>query len=469
MKYPSDKRKKVLDYYFAHDASLAEVARRFGYPHRITLGAWAKQDERYRKGKRWKLSESGWGLSLRTRYSQEHKRTAVRLVTEGGMSYAGAARAMGMRQSSSVFQWVGELAEEGGGTAMGKHRAAGRAGTRGDRRSEGSAKPEEVARLERTIREQQIALDVANAKIELLKKESGFGGDALSTGDLVEIADLLKPKHGLSAVLRELGLPRSTYYYRAARAGSERDAARREAVLGVFRQSGGAYGYRRIWAALKRTGVTISQRVISRIMREMGLAPRTERRERPYRAYKGHCGKPVPDWLGRDFSADAPNQKWVTDITQVCVNGAKVYVSPIIDLFNGEVVSCAASLHPDMRLVMAMLWKAIQKLGDDDIPILHSDMGCQYTSPSWRLELERQCIVQSMSRKGNCLDNACAESFFARMKLEMYHGREFGSVSEFAARLEEYVEWYNRDRVKARLGGLSPLQYREAWEGVRAA
>ena len=179
-----------------------------------------------------------------------------------------------------------------------------------------------------------------------------------------------------------------------------------------------------------------------------------------YNSYKGGVGKIAPNLLERNFKADKPNQKWVTDVTEFALFGIKLYLSPIIDLYNGEVVSYNLSRHPNLVQTTDMLEKAFAKIPDNTNLILHSDQGWQYQHKHYQKMLVDKGIRQSMSRKGNCLDNACAENFFSLLKTELLYLQDFTSVEHFISELTEYIEWYNNKRIKLKLDGLSPVDYR---------
>ena len=193
-------------------------------------------------------------------------------------------------------------------------------------------------------------------------------------------------------------------------------------------------------------------------MRKMGIFCRV--RMHKYNSYKGGVGKIAPNLLERNFKADKPNQKWVTDVTEFALFGIKLYLSPIIDLYNGEVVSYNLSRHPNLNQVTDMLEKAFSKIPENTNLILHSDQGWQYQHKHYQKMLADKGIRQSMSRKGNCLDNACAENFFSLLKTELLYLHEFTSVEHFISELTEYIEWYNNKRIKLKLDGLSPVEYR---------
>ena len=255
-------------------------------------------------------------------------------------------------------------------------------------------------------------------------------------------------------------IPRSTYYYYRKQFDSpkpDKYAAVKAEIRRIYDESKGRYGYRRITKELKNTFV-INHKTVQRLMRKMGIFCRV--RMHKYNSYKGDVGKIAPNLLERNFKADKPNQKWVTDVTEFALFGIKLYLSPIIDLYNGEVVAYNLSRHPNLAQTTDMLEKAFAKIPDNTNLILHSDQGWQYQHFGYRQRLEKRNIIQSMSRKGNCLDNAMAENFFGIMKSELLYAEKFESAEAFIKALDEYIEYYNNKRIKSRLNGKSPVQYR---------
>ena len=183
-------------------------------------------------------------------------------------------------------------------------------------------------------------------------------------------------------------------------------------------------------------------------------------RIKKYRSYKGQVGKIAPNLIQRNFKADAPNKKWTTDITEFSLFGKKLYLSPILDMYNGEIISYNISEHPVLNQVLDMLDQAFLKIPEDTNLIFHSDQGWQYQHKQYQKRLQEKGIRQSMSRKGNCLDNSVMENFFGLLKSELLYLREFSSVEEFRVELEKYIDYYNNKRIKNKLKGLSPVQYR---------
>ena len=184
------------------------------------------------------------------------------------------------------------------------------------------------------------------------------------------------------------------------------------------------------------------------------------RKRNKYRSYKGEVGWVAPNVLNRNFSATGPNQKWATDVTQVNIKGDKLYLSPILDMFNGEIVSYTISKTPDLRMATRMLDKAFRVRKDLNGLILHSDQGWHYQHLRYQTMLKEKGIIQSMSRKGNCLDNAMMENFFGLMKNELLYLHDWNSVQDFEHALMNYIHYYNNQRIKLRLKGKSPVQYR---------
>ena len=193
-------------------------------------------------------------------------------------------------------------------------------------------------------------------------------------------------------------------------------------------------------------------------MKELGL--KSIVRMKKYRSYKGKVGKTAPNILNRNFKAEKPNEKWVTDITEFKLFGEKLYLSPILDLYNGEIITYTIGSRPTYSLVSDMLEKSFERLTDEDELIIHSDQGWHYQMKQYRHALKEHGITQSMSRKGNCYDNAVIENFFGIMKSEFLYLNEFESIDHFKKELEEYMNYYNNKRIKAKLKGKSPVQYR---------
>ena len=254
-------------------------------------------------------------------------------------------------------------------------------------------------------------------------------------------------------------MPRSTYYYYVKKAKQpDKYKVIKEKIFNIFHENQGRYGYRRITMELRNNGLCINHKTVQKLMKELNLKCMV--RMKKYRSYKGEIGKIAPNLINRDFKAEAPNRKWTTDITEFSLLGEKVYLSPILDMYNGEIISYKISDRPVLKQVLDMLDDAFAKIPDDTKLIFHSDQGWQYQHKQYQYRLKKKGIVQSMSRKGNCLDNAVMENFFGLLKSELLYLRDFSSIDEFIVELEKYIDYYNNKRIKSKLKGLSPVQYR---------
>lgn len=250
-----------------------------------------------------------------------------------------------------------------------------------------------------------------------------------------------------------------------------------EMIQKVFEENKGRYGYRRITIALNKLPEykdnPINHKKVLKLMRLLGLKCKSSNVSR-YNSYKGNVGKTVKNLLldkvvdeknnktyyERNFNVTEPNQVWCTDVTEFKLGEDKIYLSPMIDLYNEEIIAYDVSEHPTMYQIWNMMEQAYYRLQPDDEPILHSDQGWQYQQKSFQKSLEEHNIKQSMSRKGNCLDNSIIENFFGRMKTEMFYGLKYDSIDELKEAIHDYIYYYNNKRIKSKLKGLSPIEYR---------
>ena len=255
-------------------------------------------------------------------------------------------------------------------------------------------------------------------------------------------------------------IPRSTYYYYSKQFNSpkpDKYADIKTEIRHIYDENKGRYGYRRITQELKKKFV-INHKTVQKLMRKMGIFCRV--RMHKYNSYKGDVERIAPNLLERDFKADKPNQKWVTDVTEFALFGIKLYLSPIIDLYNGEVISYNLSRHPNLAQTTDMLEKAFAKISDNTNLILHSDQGWQYQHKRYQKMLADKGIRQSMSRKGNCYDNAAMESFFALLQRNVLDRRRWATRAELRLAIVSWIErTYHRRRRQRALGRLTPIEF----------
>ena len=262
-------------------------------------------------------------------------------------------------------------------------------------------------------------------------------------------------------LLKVSGLAKSVYYYTLSK--TDKDDKNKEIIdkiKEIFINNKERYGYRRITLELRNQGYNVNHKKVYRIMVKLGLKP-LKRNKRKYSSYKGTVGKIADNLIERDFNANKPNQKWYTDVTEFNLRGEKCYLSPILDGYNGEVISYNISTSPNLEQINDMLNKAFDGRNLEGL-IFHSDQGWQYQHQSYQQRLKNKGIKQSMSRKGNSMDNGMVENFFGLLKTEMFYNQEdnYKTLDDLIKAIDDYICYYNYHRIKVKLKGLSPVNYR---------
>jgi transposase InsO family protein/transposase-like protein len=442
--YSAAQKQAAIDLYH-QGMSLRGVEKRLGYPPKSCLHRWLKapEEQQCRKYQGRKL------------YTYALKVEAVCRFYSGERIKAIADR-LGIRSPYLIPVWAKRgIGKGAGNVAPEEDPTGGRA-------------PDTPDTIE-DLKARNHGLELENAlmreTIKLLKKDPGVDQKSLSNPEKAILVDALRRSFSLSEIMEKLKMASSSYYYsRAALSRPDKYAGLRVKVKALFLEHRAVYGARRIWFALKNVGIKVSEKVVRRIMREDRLVVICQHKRRPYSSYGGEISPAPANLIQRDFHAAEPNQKWLTDITEMKAADAKVYLSPVLDCFDGKVVSFTVGLHPDEELANTMLKDAIATLPQGKHPIIHSDRGCHYRWPKW-IQITRDAhLVRSMSKKGCSPDNAAAEGFFGRLKNEMYYGFEWTKrpARELMQGISEYIAWYNGKRLKASLGGMSPNQYRKS-------
>ena len=277
------------------------------------------------------------------------------------------------------------------------------------------------------------------------------------------IKELREKGYKLKYLLKAMEMAKSTYYYEISKTDvvGEKNAELLAEIKEIFEKNKRRYGVRRVHQELINRGYKVNHKRVQRIMHESGLFGK--RPKEKYHSYKGEVGKVADNIINRDFSATSPLQKWTTDVSQFNFSWGKCYLSPILDMATNEIISYDLSLSPNMEQIKRMLDKAFKKFPSLSGLIFHSDQGWQYQHAYYRNTLVEHGIIQSMSRKGNCYDNCIMETFFGRMKNEMYYGyeKEYTSFEMFAKAVEEYINYYNNIRIQAKTKWMPPVKYRE--------
>ena len=259
-------------------------------------------------------------------------------------------------------------------------------------------------------------------------------------------------------------MAKSTYYFEISKkdAVAERNRVLLEEISKIFEVNKCRYGVRRVHQELINRGYQVNHKRVQRLMHKAGLIGK--RPKEKYHSYKGEVGKIADNIIDRDFSTTAPLQKWTTDVSQFNFSWGKCYISPVLDMNTNEIISYDLSMSPNLGQIERMLNKAFEKYPSVEGLIFHSDQGWQYQHVNFRNALQEHGIVQSMSRKGNCYDNCIMETFFGRLKNEMYYGyeKDYSSFEEFSQAVEEYIDYYNNKRIQAKTKWMPPVKYREA-------
>ena len=267
----------------------------------------------------------------------------------------------------------------------------------------------------------------------------------------------------LDILLKAIKLARSTYYYHLKQLDKpDKDQELKAEIQSIFIEHKGNYGYRRVHLELRNRGYLVNHKRVQRLMKVLNLQAKM-RQKRKYSSHKGDVGKKAENLIQRQFEGSKPMEKCYTDVTEFAIPASpqKLYLSPVLDGFNSEIIAYNLSTSPNLEQVKAMLNQAFSEDHYTNT-ILHSDQGWQYQHDSYHRFLESKGIQPSMSRKGNSPDNGMMESFFGILKSEMFYGYEkhFRSLEDLEQAIIDYIDYYNNKRIKVKLKGLSPVQYR---------
>jgi transposase InsO family protein/transposase-like protein len=448
--YTLEEREFAIEYYVETGLTTRETVKELGYPSHTCLCDWLSQVDTPKRQRK---------EALHLPY--EDKLKALSRCFELGESLNDVAAELGLASSSSIRAWRRIFLEKGELALMTKDEIKAKAKSTKKPLPEGE---NEIELLRKRCEELELENAIRDEIIKVLKKGPGVDPKNMSNKEKMTVIDALLPKCQLKNILITLSMARSSYYYcKTASLKSDKYFDMRITICELFEQSAARYGSERIWLELQNNNTKVSEKVVRRLMHEEKLVV-VSKKERTYKSYQGEI-TPAPDNLiKRDFHADNPDEKWLTDITEMKAKDGKIYLSPIVDCFDGKVVAHTRGLHPTAELANTMLFKAIKTLDDTKRPILHSDCGCHYRWPDWIAIMDKNGLTRSMSKKGCSPDNSACEGFFGRLKNEMYYGRswEQKTVAELMQAIDEYIEWYNEKRIKKSLGAMSPNQYRQS-------
>ncbi|ENQ0069488.1 IS3-like element IS1397 family transposase, partial [Escherichia coli] len=384
-------------------------------------------------------------------YSPEDKLCVVLYALGHSESLPRVAARFNIPSHNTVKNWIKGYRKSGNEAFIRRRKEKSMTRSDDTHENEANMTPEEMKNELRYLRAENAYLKAMQEHL-LEKKPPG-------AGEKTKVIRSLRCGHCQSDLLKAAGLARSTLYYQLSlQKAKDKYADVKQLIASIFHEHRGCYGYRRIHCELQKRGLKFSGKTVRKLMQQLGL--KSPVRLKKYRSYRGNMGLAAENILQRQFKAEAPCEKWVTDITEFRAGGQKLYLSPILDLFNGEIVAWETACRPTEELVKRMLNKGLESLAEGEKPLLHSDQGWHYRIKSYQSALADRGLVQSMSRKGNCLDNAVMENFFGHLKEEMYYRRDYRNVEELENAVNEYITYWNQKRIKLSLGGLSPVEYR---------
>ena len=447
-RFTKEQKDVAVRYYLEHGKNISQTVKILGYPSRPILQRWCEESGLVTRKKRTN------GIQL----SQEQKNKGViDLCTREGSANE-VALTYGVTRGD-LYQWKLKLLGKGYRKEMPKKDK--------DSSSNPSSKGKEdllseIESLKLELRRLKLEKDLLEKASELLKKELGIELRSLSNKEKALIIDALKKQYKLPELIECLNIPRSSYFYHHKMSKPDKFETLRIRIQTLFLENHRRYGYRRIHALLAREKLRVSEKIVRRLMKELDLVVYGKKKRR-YSSYQGENLPAVSNLIERDFHASAPNLKWLTDLTEFHLPAGKVFLSPIIDCFDGCVTSWSIGTSPDAELVNSMLDRALGTLKPGEHPLIHTDRGGHYRWPGWIQRMEKAQLPRSMSKKACTPDNAACEGFFGRLKNEMFYSQSWEGVSieEFITMLEEYIIWYNEKRIKLSLGGMSPWEYRQ--------
>ena len=404
-----------------------------------------------------------------TAYTSNFKEQALKRIIVDHEPLYHVALDLGLKSRGMLSNWLREY-RKNGYNIVNKQR--GRPPHDQKRAADQTGKPSAQAR-ERTLTPAELK---AENRERIRKKIERLSRPADQEPQAAEIAQAVtqlrrEVKVSVTFILDTINanpnlphLSRSNYYYTLKKKDKERDNREIMAeIKAIYEEHKHRYGYRRITAELRRRGLLVNHKKVQRLMNKLKLFGIVSKRWHKYSSYRGTQGPIKPDLIKRSFSAVYPNHKWYSDITEFKLKGQKTYLSPIIDGCTQEIISYTISRSPNLKQTMDMLRKAWDKHPALNGLIFHTDQGWQYQNGQFQAWLKNHGISQSMSRKGNSLDDGLMEGFFGILKREMFYGfeKQFKNLTELEDAIRDYIEYYNQKKIKIKLKGLTPLEYRK--------
>lgn len=454
--YSKEQRETALNLYH-RCGSVTKTVCVLGYPCRECLHAWIRMEHKPRSPRK-QLEIINTNDHPRNP-SAKVKQEALHRCFELGESVKSVSEEIGYTRAS-IYIWRKKYLSGGAASLVNKKNIIVKDLPENITGSE----TEDIEKLRRQMLDLQLEVDILKETINVLKKDPGADWTTLKNREKTVMIDALKDRYSLPTLFEKLILSKSSYYYqKQAISKADKYKELRIRIRELFKENESRYGYRRICRCLVKEGIGVSEKIVRRVMRQEGLTVKISKTKK-YNSYKGEISPAVPNLVERNFHAANPNELLLTDITEFAIPAGKVYLSPMVDCFDGLLMNWRIGTSPNADLVNSMLDDTIAKLGEQDHPVIHSDRGCHYRWPGWIERMEKNGLVRSMSQKGCSPDNAACEGVFGRIKNEMFYNRNWGNVTidEFMDILNEYLHWYNETRMKETLGYLSPVEYRRS-------
>ncbi|ATV57567.1 IS3 family transposase [Fusobacterium pseudoperiodonticum] len=389
-------------------------------------------------------------------YSKEFKLQTINRILINNESINSVAIDIGLASNGILHNWLSKFKENEYNVVEKKKGRKPKSMTKLKKNNKVLSEKDKIKLLEDEI----IYLKAEN---EYFKKiESSSSRKGAKREEKVRVIAELRAKYPFKMLLKIAGISRSVYYYYIDKKDiDEKNKDIIEKIKEIYYVNKGRYGYRRVTLELKNQGLNINHKKVQRLMKKFNLQS-IVRKKRKYSSYKGQIGKIADNHIKRNFEATAPNQKWFTDVTEFNLRGEKLYLSPILDAYGRYIVSYDISHSANLEQINHMLNLAFKENENYENLIFHSDQGWQYQHYSYQKKLKEKKITQSMSRKGNSLDNGLMECFFGLLKSEMFYDQEekYKTLEELKEAIEDYIYYYNNKRIKEKLKGLTPASYR---------
>ncbi|PGH26298.1 IS3 family transposase [Fusobacterium animalis] len=389
-------------------------------------------------------------------YSKDFKLQAINRILINHESINSVAIDIGLTSSGILDNWLSKFKENGYNVVEKKKGRKPKSMTKLKKNDKVLSEQEKIKQLE----EENLYLKAEN---EYFKKiESSSSRKGAKREEKVRVIAELRAKYPFKILLKIAGISKSVYYYYIDKKDiDEKNKDIIEKIKEIYYANKGRYGYRRVTLELKNQGFNINHKKVQRLMKKFNLQS-IIRKKRKYSSYKGQVGKIADNHIKRDFEATAPNQKWFTDVTEFNLRGEKLYLSPMLDAYGRYIVSYDISRSANLEQINHMLNLAFKENESYENLIFHSDQGLHYQHSSYQKRLKEKKITQSMSRKGNSLDNGLMECFFGLLKSEMFYDQEekYKTLEELKEAIEDYIYYYNNKRIKEKLKGLTPASYR---------